>query len=87
MGRMRRQREEEMKRRYAAFSAEDHAQNCREDVEASRRMSRLKLFWAKNVIYELSDLKDRLNAKFIFPVKSLNSAGATAAFQWVFVLN
>ena len=53
MNRMRRQRAEEMRRRHEAFVNEEHDKNKQKDIEASKKMARLKLFWKKNVLYSL----------------------------------
>jgi len=81
MSRMKRQREEEMRRRHEAFSQEAHEHQVQADLERSRRMARLKLFWPKNVLYSVSDLKTRLNAELIFSSTTATKNGATVAFR------
>ena len=66
MARMRAQREEEMKRRYESFSHEQEKKNQENDFIKMKKIARLKLYWRKNVIYDVIDLKSRLKAKAVF---------------------
>lgn len=81
MSRMKRQREEEMRRRHEAFSQDAHQRQMQADLERSRKMARLKLFWPKNVLYSVNDLKARLNADLIFSATTATKNGATVAFR------
>ena len=85
MERMRRQRAEDMKRRYESMrSQEKHDQQKKADLEKMKKMARLKLFWPMNVIYNIQDLKDRLKANVAFKNPLLNGNSAVMGFKYVF---
>merc|ERR1711953_238656 len=82
MERMRRQRAEDMKRRYEPRrSQEKHDQQKKVDLEKMKKMARLKLFWPMNVIYNIQDLKDRLKANVAFKNPLLNGNSAVMGFK------
>ena len=84
MERMRRQRAEDMKRRYESMrSQEKHDQQKKADLEKMKKMARLKLFWPMNVIYNIQDLKDRLKANVAFKNPLLNGNSAVMGFKYV----
>ena len=82
MDRMRRQRAEDMKRRYESMrSQEKHDQQKKEDIEKMKKMARLKLFWPSKTIYNIQDLKDRLKANVAFKNPLLNGNSVVMGFK------